>query len=117
MNDQGIERNGERNNPVKKGKKKVPEDQRRGHGVSQTEGQTTPDHEYSGATLLNSFISETIENAGNVLMTQKLETTQAMRSLSHTRDPTDPNYSRGTAANAEKATAEAFKNSSYIFTY
>lgn len=50
-------------------------------------------------------------------MTQKLETTQAMRSLSHTRDPTDRNYSRGTAANAEKATAEAFKNSSYIFTY
>lgn len=50
-------------------------------------------------------------------MTQKLENTQAMRSLSHTRDPTDRNYSRGTAANAEKATAEAFKNSSYIFTY
>lgn len=34
---------------------------------SQIRGQTNPDHDCYGHTLINSFICETIENAGNVL--------------------------------------------------
>lgn len=37
----------------------------------------------AGATLINSFISETTENAENMLVTQKLETIQTMKPLSH----------------------------------
>lgn len=63
MNDQGIERKGERNNPVKKKVKRKYQKTNGGdtgyHGLKGRPPQTMS---AVGTTLLNSFISETIEN-------------------------------------------------------
>lgn len=64
--------------------------------------------------LINSFISEATENAENVLMTQKLETAQTIKSP-HIQEPPQSTGSAytGVRANAEKAMARICKHSPY----
>lgn len=90
MNDPRTERKGERDNNKEESNNRKPSASRGDPGDSGSGGKPTQNRTAMGPTLLTkSFISETTENAGNVLMIQKLETAQTIKSLSHTRDPTD----------------------------
>ena len=75
------------------------------------DGRPTQNVIVVGSTLLiYSSISETIKNAGNVLMTQKLETAKTIKIILTQRDPTD--HTRGIVATVGKAIAGTLKNSS-----